>query len=311
MDKKFQTLLHYFTQEALHALLLSKGRSCVSIATIGFALFIFGIYLLIAGNVQTFVEVWQEEIHLEVFLSDDLTLNETNEIAHTIEALPDVLSPVRYISQNEALERFKKQGYENFFEGLSHNPLPASFQIILQPEKRTIADIKRISSELLAIPGIDDVTSGIDLVKKLEVVSSFIRMAGFFAGFLIFIASIFIISNTIKLSLYTRLDEIEIMKLVGATNSFVMVPYLIEGIIQGITGAFSSMFFIFIGYRLFLARMQFAEVVLLGFGPLSFLSFGQCLELVIIGIIIGLVGSFISVKHFLNPRFSRRLKSGY
>lgn len=300
--------VQYFLQEAIRSLLNNRGRAFVSIATIGFSLFIFGIFLLVSQNIKSHVENWQDEINIELFLADELTMKETERIREQLESRDDVTEVV-YISKKDALNRFQNQGYDQFIEGLESNPLPASFQIQLVPEKRNIAQIEKISSELLTIPGIEDVTSGIDLVEKLNIVARFLKLSGIFAGILIFIASVFIISNTIKLSLYTRIDEIEIMKLVGGTNGFIMSPYLFEGILQGFAGGLSAIIFLFLSYEIFMIKLQIDEFVLLGLGSFSFISPLQWIQILGIGIIIGFLGSYISVSQFLKPHFSTRLNT--
>ncbi|MFC1848603.1 cell division protein FtsX [candidate division CSSED10-310 bacterium] len=304
MRQEKSSQIQYFVKEALYSLRLSRSRTLISIATIGFALFIFGIYLLVSANIKRLIEKWQEEIHIEIFLSDELTLRETDSMGEKLRKKDDILQAT-YISKKMAWEKFQRLGYEQFFEGLSKNPLPASFQLKLRAEKRTVAKIKKLSAELLEIPGVEDVTSGVDLIEKLEIVANFIKVAGFFAGLLIFIASIFIISNTIKLSLFTRVDEIDIMKLVGGTNSFIMMPYLFEGIIQGLVGAGLAIALLFLAYQAFLIQLRVDELVVLGFGYISFVSASQWLQLMLIGILIGLLGSYISVSQFLRPRTTR------
>jgi len=143
-------------------------------------------------------------------------------------------------------------------------------------------------------------------VAKLQFVANFFRMSGLFVGLLIFLASVFIISNTIKLSLYTRIEEIVIMKLVGGTNSFIKTPYLIEGVIQGLMGSLIAVMFLFGGYRLFLSQIRIDEIMVLGFGNLSFISILQAIQLAIVGICIGFMGSYISVDQFLKPKYTRR-----
>jgi cell division transport system permease protein len=304
--KRIQTAqIRYFTREALHSLITSTGRTFVSVLTIGFALFIFGIYLLVSQNFRLLIERWQEQIHIEVFLSDDLTLKETNKLESQFKARAEILE-ITYVSKKDAWDKFKQQGYEQFFEGLSQNPLPASFQLKLKPEWRHLEKIRSESEELLKIPGVEDVTSGIDLVEKLQMLSHFIRIAGFFIGLLIFVASLFIISNTIKLSLYTRITEIDILKLVGATNAFIMVPYLIEGVLQGLAGALVALCLLFVGFKGFMTQLRADEFIVLGFGSFSFISPKQWMMLIFIGISIGFLGSFISVGQFLKPHLTRR-----
>lgn len=298
--------LSYYIYEAVHSLILSRGRAVVAIVTIGFSLFLLGIYFLISLNFSLLIHRWQEEIHLEVFLTDDLTLPETESLEKRLRSRSEI-QEVTYCSKSEAWDNFKTQGYEHFIEGLSTNPLPASFQLRLKADYRTIPEIRLISQELLKIPGIDDVTSGIDLVEKLEVVSHFIHIAGLFVGLLVLIASIFIISNTIKLSLYTRIDEIDIMKLVGSTNSFIMLPFVIEGVIQGLTGSLAAISLLYAGFELFVHQARTDELLVLGLGTLSFMSLWQGTKLVVFGITIGFFGSYFSVSQFLRPTFSRRI----
>ncbi len=181
-------------------------------------------------------------------------------------------------------------------DGLGENPLPASLEIVITRDEGGNSTPYRLKKRLEMVDIVDEVQYSQDWIKRFEAIMEAIKIVGIVLGGLLFLAALFIIINTIKLTIYSRKDEIEILKLVGATNRFVKIPFLIEGSIQGLLGGSVALILLFLAYRILITkvdlRMGFASLDMI-FLPTQFILF-----LLGMSIIVGFIGSTISLGRF-------------
>ena len=291
----------YFLARALTNIHQNIFVNAVTIGTITLALLIVSLFLLVFVNLENAAENWSERVQVTVYFDRDLTSLEQTTLRGKIEALPET-SRVNYVSRDEALKRFKSRlrGQETLLEGVRPEVLPTSFEISLKRANRDTQGVESYVASLKRVPGITEVQYGEEWVKRFNSFLNFIRLLGALLGGFLVLAVIFIVSNTIKLTIYARRDEIEVMSLVGATSFFIKAPFLLEGIIQGLAGSVISIAMLFGLYEGFLHNagsfLTFNPVSSgLGFLPLEYIG-----GVVLSGAILGFIGSLTSLKRFVN-----------
>lgn len=293
--------LGYFCSRALTNIRQNVFVNVVTIGTITLALLIVSLFLLVFVNLENSAENWSERIQVTVYFDHELTNQEQAAFKSKISALRGT-SRLAYVSREEALKRFKGRlrGQETLLEGVRPEILPTSLEISLKTSQRDSAGVESYVTQLKKIPGITEVQYGEEWVRRFNSFLTFMRLLGaLLAGFLI-VAVVFIVSNTIKLTIYARRDELEIMSLVGATRFFIKAPFLVEGIIQGGAGALLSIVLLFGFYEVFLHN----AASFLTFNPvtagLAFLPFEYITAIVAAGIVLGFLGSLTSLKRFIS-----------
>jgi len=273
----------------------------VTIGTITLALLIVSLFLLIFVNLESAAENWSERVQVTVYFNNELTSQEQSSFREKILAISGA-SRVSYVTRDEALKRFKARlhGQETLLEGVRPEILPTSFEIALKRSHRDTATVEKFVTELKRIPGVKEVQYGEEWVRRFNSFLNFMRLLGTLLGGFLIIAVVFIVSNTIKLTIYSRRDELEVMSLVGATRFFIKAPFLLEGLIQGSVGSVLSVGLLFGLYEVFLHN----AAGFLTFNPLAsglnFLPPEYIGALLLAGALLGFVGSLTSLKRFIN-----------
>lgn len=293
--------LGYFVRRALINLRQNIFVNVVTIGTITLALLIVSLFLLVFVNLENAAENWSERVQVTVYFDRELTHQEQAALRTKIIAIPGAYR-VSYVSRDEALNRFKSRlrGQETLLEGVRPEILPTSFEIALKRSSRDTQEVEAFVSVLKRIPGISEVQYGEEWVKRFNTFLNFMRLLGALLGSFLLIAVVFIVSNTIKLTIYARRDELEVMALVGATRFFIKAPFLIEGVIQGCVGSLIAMGLLLGLYEGFLHNAG----SFLTFNPttsgLAFLPLEYVGGIVVTGIALGFIGSLTSLKRFIN-----------
>lgn len=280
----------YFSRQATRALARNTLMSLAAMTTITIALLFFGGFYIIASNVNNLGQLAKGKIEIRAFLSKEGVRAE--EMERRLLSLAGVKS-VKFVSKEEGakiLNRLLGQG-DLFSE---ENPLPDSFNIYPMDG----ADVEEIARQVQKLPGINEVVYGQNFVKFLNLLVRLIWVVGLTLFLLTVLAVLYIVINTIQLTVYARRKEIEIMKLVGATDWFVRWPFLLEGVYLGIAGAFISVIILLEGYSILYGH----SAGLASFLPL--LTRGEIIPKLIaslfaMGILFGALGSLLSVKRYL------------
>ncbi|EGD52678.1 protein of unknown function DUF214 [Thermoanaerobacter ethanolicus JW 200] len=296
MDMLFRNL-KYFLKEGFSNLARNRLMTIASITSVMAAMLILGLFLVIILNVNSLTNQVESQLELKAFLKDNISEQEVSQIGNEIKTIPGVTSVV-FESKEEALQKFKQQlGDKSYLaEGLEKdNPLPQSYIV----KVKDAGLMKDISNEIKQINGVDKVSYGQDVVDKLLGIIKIIRIVGLSIILILFIISIVIISNTIKLGVFARRREINIMKYIGATDWFIRWPFLIEGVVLGLVGALLSVALLVLiyGYVLDIINNKLIVFQLL---PLEKIVGDILVYFSLIGAIIGALGSGLSIKRFLN-----------
>lgn len=279
----------------------NRGMGLASVGSISAVLMILGIVLILILSINNLVlEVKTKFDEIQVFLEDDINDGDLKSIEESIKTKDGVLSVI-FRSREQGLEIMKEQWEDDSYvlEGLEEdNPLQDSY--IIQLEDIGYAD--SVVNELKKIDGIEDVRYYKDVIDKLMIFANYIRFGGIAVIGILVLVSVFIISNTIKITVTSRKREINIMKYVGATNGYIRGPFIIEGILFGLIGAILSIVLINYGYEYFFKSVSNQLYVLLTvyLVPPSLLIKDITIMFTAIGVGIGALGSIVSLKRFLN-----------
>jgi cell division transport system permease protein len=287
-------------KEFLEGLKANKEGFLITTLTTAISMAILGIFLMVFFNLHEMVGKWREKFQIVVYLKDDIPKKELNNLKGFLKSRQEI-EKFLLISKEEALVKFKNKlnDLKTIMDKLESNPLPASFELVLKKKYRNFDTIKAIAEDLKKFKGIEDLEYGKIWLERLETILFFLKFIVIAIGGFICLGIIFIISNTIKLSLYSRKDEIEIMQLVGATDWFIKRPFLLQGMIQGLLGVILSIAILYGLYLAFIINLQTSDFFVgdhsFLFIPPSILGF-----LILLGLLIGCVGSYISLRKFLN-----------
>jgi cell division transport system permease protein len=287
----------YFFREALRRIWVSKRTSFVAIAMIAISLFIVGVFLLVAENLSRAAAEWQGRSRMVVYLTPDATSEQLEGVDQFLSSRPE-LSQRKFVTREEALTRFRAwfTNLSEVVDNLEENPFPASWEIEIDPlftrSPRFDADL----AVLHALPGVDQVQYDAQWVARLQRVVNAVNVAGLVAGGILAIAAAFTIANVIRLTMVLYREEIEIMRLVGATERIIRGPFIIEGILQGTFGGLLSIGLLFGAYELARHSVVPSSSIVWSFLFTGFLPWQKLAALVGGGMLAGWFGSWMSVR---------------
>lgn len=278
----------YAATEAFRSIRRVPLMSTVSVGTISLSLLVFGLFLTVTYNAREALLDVRSRVDIEVFLTDGLSDEDRMRLQADIATLPGV-SAVRYISKEQARARFAEEFGDSLLALVEANPLPASFVVQLTEDRRTAPGAEAVAGRIETLRGIDEVVWGRGWIARLDELILVLSAVSVLIGLVVSLASVFVISNTVKLTVWARRDAIGIMKLVGASDRYVKLPFLIEGTLQGLTGSVVAVGLLY-GIYLYVAP---------GLGGIVFLPAPAVLALVAMGTVLGGIGSQMSLKQFL------------
>ncbi len=300
--------LRYFLTDAWDEWRHSPGVNLLAASTLASALFVAGLVLLVLFNLGVRIERLRGDVRVEIYLDDDLPDDALEGIRSRLADDPGV-ARVEYVSKDEALRRFREWSGDQagLIGDLDHNPLPASFDVYLRPgpEAREVARL--IVAGYTGAPGVEEARFDERWLEDLESAVGVAKWAGAVFAMLIFGAVVFVMASVLRLAVYARRDEIDIMLLVGATPGFVRGPFVVAGIFQGVIASVIALALVEATRRLTLASSLPAAVGFLEVGrqpmPLSL-----SVLVVLGGCAIGAIGAFFAARTGVKSSFyvSRR-----
>lgn len=207
----------------------------------------------------------------------------------------------QYVNTDQATEKFQNKfpDLKSIVENLEEKPFPASYEVTLVEKDLSSTDIISFINQMENHPGVEDIQYNREWIERMQSLSRLAKAIGFFLGGILILASFFIISNVIKLNVFSRRNEIEILKLVGGTNMFIRIPFLFEGIVLGILGGLLSLILLFVVIKFFPIYLGSSLGALGELINFRFLNFSQCLLLIGGCALIGFLGSLSSLARFL------------
>jgi cell division transport system permease protein len=282
----------YIFKESFSGFKRAKIAAIITIFTITISLFLLSVFLLILENTSRIVQHIRDRIDLEVFLSDNLSLEETGVLKFQILKI-DGIDSLRYISKAEAAQIFKQEFGEDFNQVLDFNPLPPSFKISIKNEYKNSESVKQIKSQISTFNGVDEVVYRKTLLELLDRRAKLFWQISLGLGIFIGMISIFLVSNTIRLIIYSKRKIIETMQLVGATEKFIRTPFILEGIIHGLIAGMISSGFLFLIVKFGITLLSEDILSLIFIGDYFYFT------IIILGCLLGFIGSSISTRVFI------------
>ncbi|NLN79203.1 MAG: ABC transporter permease [Armatimonadetes bacterium] len=282
----------FLIQEAFTGIKRNGLMAFASISTIALSLGILGTFVLVALGANHFMASQIGKFEIAVYMNEKIDLTQTQAAADKIGKMPNVASAV-VLSKEEEWAQFKRTNPNIESAGLQHNPLPHSIDVRVTDASQTTS----MANKIRLMDGVNTVRDGREELRRVMALARVVRGVSAAGVIVLLVTATFIISNAIKLTLYARRREIRIMKLVGATNWFVRVPLIVEGVVFGAIGAIAAWLLLKLG-GVYVAQTveklpfmaQFSSDI-----PSSVLALG----LIIVGIAIGAAGSFVSIRRFL------------
>ncbi len=279
----------------------NKQVFLVSIATMAIAMSILGLFLVVYVNLNSFVSMWSKQVQLIIYLKDGIVKGEKEALENLISGNTDV-ETYNYISRKQAWENFQSSfaGKSGLISKLDFNPLPASYNLKFRENDDRLERIRGFAETLSGQSGVESLEYGEKWISRFENFMMFLRLFLLAVGGLLSLGLILIISNTIKLSIYSRQDEIELMLLIGATHRYIKIPLMLEGILQGLVGALIALGLTKIVHMYMKLQFQSSLETIAREANVQFLSQPLVVVLVVLSILIGWLGSYISINQFLN-----------
>lgn len=290
----------YFLKEVFFNMKRNIIMTAASMSTIMILSLILGFFIIAVMNINFWSERVVENIQIAVYLKEGLEKDDIKLLQNRIAVIDDVKS-VRFISKDEALRNMKKKlGASVEVDDIGSNPLPDAFEVTMLDYEKIPDAAERIRKN----EGVDEVKYGDDIAKNLISLNHAVRAAGVIIVLALIAATVFIVSNTIRITVYARRKEIAIMQLVGADNWFIRWPFVIEGILYGLIGSLSAAVILLVSYSNFLPEMLKALPFMALVKPSS-LFLRISFMLVLTGVLVGVAGSWISVNKYLKNFVSR------
>ncbi len=277
-------------REALLSFRRAPALSVLSVTTIGFALFVLGLFGLVALNLRNALQQVEERVEIVMYLMRGTPVEVATMAIGDIEAFPEV-AEVTYVTEDQALERARHELVElqGMFDDLTTNPLPASLDIRLKPGFRDSENVRVVAERLGGFRFAEDIRYGRDWVVKLDRLRNVAGVVVFVIGGAFAVASVIIIGTTIRMAVMHRSREISIMRLVGATDGFIRRPFLLDGAVKGALGGLLAVILNYAAY----AALSGAEF------EASFFTTRQSILFILFGTLLGLAASSLSVGRHL------------
>jgi cell division transport system permease protein len=286
-----------FISDAGKSLKRNKTISIASMATVAATLFILGIFMLVVLTVNSGMLELQSKVQVEIFLNEDITIDMQKNIENKINKVTGV-TEVTFVTKSQALDKVKEifgEESQGLVEGMEKsNPFPTSF--IVKADKPQM--ITEVSEAVKGMPGIYQIKDQRDLVNKIISITRIVKYVGAILFVILIGVSIFLIGNTIKLTVYSRRREIGIMKFIGATDWFIRWPFVYEGLIIGLFGGIMATILLYFSYGFAYSRVSVKVMMIKLVNP-SYIINVMSFEFILIGMIIGGIGSIMAIRKFL------------
>lgn len=297
------TRFRYLLGEAADNIKANRTTAVIALATTTFTMLGMGVFLLLYLNAQEALGSLKDEIKVIVYLRDSTAPKEIAQLRRELSEDPAVAA-VEFVSREQALATFRAQfpSEERLLNGLGDNPFPASLVVKVGPAYRSSEQVGALVQKLKALAEADEVLYSQDWIENLAVAVRYLRMLGVGIGVVLAASMVTILANTIKLTLYARREEIEILKLIGATTGFIKTPFVLEGALLGGTGALCSLFLLRTLFGLAESKLAL-QGTFWGVGRgLAFLPDRVTVAFLLLGIMLGCLGSLVSLIQFRDAR---------
>ncbi|MGE4518750.1 MAG: permease-like cell division protein FtsX [Desulfobacteraceae bacterium] len=276
----------------------NKFLHAITFMTVVLSILIVGTFVLFASNAGELLDRWKSGIKVIVYLEDNISSSEKDRTRLEIRDFEEV-EDVLYVSGEKGLEELKNQmtRQKAIFENLKTNPLPDSLEVFLKKDRKDIESLEKLASKIEQFQSVSEVEYGKEWIGRFVKIISFSRLAAISMGAVFFMVTVFIVANTIRLALYSRKEEIEIMQLVGADDKFIKSPFYIQGLLHGFAGGVGGLLILSLLFFIFSSNISqdFSAFII----KIKFMSFKSVLIILLCSTLVGWLGCYISLKQFL------------
>ena len=287
-----------FFKRALEDFRKNRLLNIITLLTISLSILIVSTFILFFINTSEMMNFWKKGLRVMAYLKPDFPPEQRTAVWGQIKAMPGVKN-VRFISKEMALRQLKSRmkRQASLFENLEKNPLPDAFEIQLNPKSQNWDNAEVLATQIDALEAIDEVEYGQRYLGRFTQIFNLFKLAGYTMCGISFVAAVFIVANTIRLVIYSRRDEIEIMRLVGAAEHFIKIPFYFQGLMQGAAGAGIGLAILFGAYWLMASNIE--QGAFAGLFNIRFLSPLVAGLIVLTSMLVGWFGSYLSLKQYL------------
>jgi len=291
-------MITLFFKRAIDDIFKNRFLNLVTIITISLSILITSAFILFFINTSEIINSWQKGLRIMAYLKPGVSNTDLAYLKQAVQSLDGVES-LRYIPKAEALSQLKIQmeHQSSLLENLTENPLPDSIEIRMTADIGSWHRIASLAGQIEMLTPVAEVEYGQRWIGRFIHLFNLFRLAGYAMGTLFFIAVIFIVANTIRLVIYSRREEVEIMRLVGATDNFIKIPFYFEGLIQGALGAVIGLGMLYLSFFFISANVE--QEFMPGLFRLKFIPPTILVEILAGSMLVGWLGCYISLKQFL------------
>ncbi len=290
--------MSHFLKKALSDIRLNRFLNLVTIFTISLSILVVSVFMLFFENAGRVIEAWNQGGRAMIYLKDNFTKDMLPEIKEKIGNAGNIREIV-FISKEEALDQLKKEISQGstFLKTLQGNPLPDAFEIKMKSYKR-IEEVEAFAQKIKEIEIVEDVEYGQGWLDKFLKIFNLFKITGYAMCSLFFLVALFITSNTVRLAFYSRKIEVEVMRLVGATENFIKAPFYVEGLLQGFLGGVLGLAILLIAYLMISSGITQSLSPYMYF-DIRFLSIKTIILIILISTFLGWFGCYLSLKQIL------------
>ena len=291
-------MITLFFKRAIDDIFKNRFLNLVTIVTISLSILITSAFILFFINTSEIINSWKKGLRIMAYLKPGVSSTDLAYLKQAIQSL-DGVQNLRFIPKEEALSQLKTQMQHqaSLLENLTENPLPDIIEIRMTATVESWQRIASLASQIETLTQVDEVEYGQRWIGRFIHLFKLFRLAGYAMGALFFMAAIFIVANTIRLVIYSRREEVEIMRLVGATDNFIKIPFYLEGLIHGALGAIIGLVILYIAFIFISANIE--KEFFSGLFRFHFLSPTLLLTILLVSMLLGWLGCYISLKQFL------------
>lgn len=286
-----------YTKRALKDIKENVFLNAIAVLTIALAVLMISGLTLIWFNLNDWVSLSKNNVRIMAYLKTGVTEVQRNEVTATIQGLEGVQN-TKFISRGQAMNTLKSQlsHQASLLDGLKENPLPDTLEIELTEGLEKLGQIETIAGKIRKIPAVEDVEYGQQWMDRFKSILGLFQLAGMIMGGIFLIAAGLIVGNTIRLTLFSRQEEIEIMRLVGANDMYIKAPFYIEGAIQGCMGSILGLGGIYAAHTY--VSWNINSSITTGFLQIRFLSTESLVVIICGSMGVGLIGCVLSLKQY-------------
>jgi len=287
-----------FFRRAIEDFRNNRLLNIITVLTISLSILIVCTFILFFINTSEIMNFWKKGLRVMAYLKPDVPDSERSNLEHQIQAMSGVES-LRFISKEDALNQLKvqMQRQSSLFDNLDKNPLPDGFEIRISAAKQSWEKVEFLAAQIESLDAVEEVEYGQKWLGHFAQLFDLFTLTGYAMCIILVMAAVFIMANTIRLVIYSRRDEIEIMRLVGAAERFIKIPFYIQGLLQGALGASIGLIILFVVFWFMTSNIE--RGFFSGLFNIQFLSPLISGALFLISVLAGWLGSYISLKQYL------------